>query len=126
MDIREKIQDNKIKIKILLANTKDTSIQLFCDGLLDTGSQGTLINERILSILKLEPSGNKSQITNSEGKTYSSNKYNCFLQLIGIQKTYTPEVSILKRKDIDLIIGMDIIENLKIVIDHPIIEITQK
>jgi predicted aspartyl protease len=105
-------------MKIICTNPSDLSVNRTYISLIDTGAQETCISDKIIKELGLVPSGKTVDVIDSMGKRVTSDRYYCYFQFEGLSKTYNLYSTKLHRRNIDLIIGMDILENLKITIEN--------
>lgn len=76
----------------------------------DTGSSESVISSRLVKELKLLPNG-KSNVASS-GKEYASNIYKVTVEIAGKKRfeVHATESEAIEKGDIDMLIGMDIIE----------------
>ena len=108
------IKNRKIVSKVLIYNTDDLKQTKTYIGVIDTGSQETCISNNIVAELKLKETGKSVDIASSDGNITKSKRYHCILQIEGISKGFTIEPPTHPRENIDVIIGMDILEKFEI------------
>lgn len=117
------INNRRIKIDMVVANTSDTTINNIYSALIDTGSVESLISEKIINDLKLLKSGDFVTIVDIHGNEIKSDRYKCYVLINGHSKTFDMNIGTIHRKDLDMIIGMDILELIDVNIKNGIVTI---
>jgi len=108
------ISNRKIIAEMILANPSDTTINNIYSSIIDTGSVESLISVKIINDLKLTKSGDFVTTVDMYGAEVTSDRYKCYILFNGHVKTFEMNIGIIHRKDVDLIIGMDILELIDI------------
>jgi len=114
------VKNRKIETNVVLYNTNDSSKTKTYIGLIDTGSQETCISNNVVSELELNETGEYVNIAGSDKNITKSKRYYCVVQIEGISKGFTLESPTHPREDIDIIIGMDILEQFEITLKNNI------
>lgn len=117
------IQNRKPLITVIIANPTNKNIIKSYEALIDTGAGGTLISQKIINDLSLTKLNEFVITSDANGNDFKSHLHHCYIQLSGHTKTFNANCGILNRKDIDLIIGMDIIELFELNIKNNIMTI---
>lgn len=118
------IDDRRIKIDVIVANTSNTSMNNTYSALIDTGPVESLISEKIVNDLKLSKSGDFVTIVDMNGNEIKSDRYKCYILFNGHTKTFDMNIGLINRKGLDIIIGMDILELSEIDIKNGIFTIS--
>ena len=124
MAISKEIINRKIKIDVIVANKLKPSINKIYTGIVDTGSAESLISDKIVNDLGLIHSEEFVTIVDASGKEIKSYRFPCYLMFNGHNKTFDVNIGIIHRNDVDLIIGMDILELVEISIKNDIFTIS--
>jgi predicted aspartyl protease len=90
----------------------------------DTGSVESLISDKIINDLGLTHSKEYVTIIDSNNNEIKSHRFPCYLMFDGHNKTFDMNIGIINRKNVDIIIGMDILELVEINIKNGIFTIS--
>jgi predicted aspartyl protease len=90
----------------------------------DTGARETVISPKVVEELNLQPSGRKAIYSTAEGKEIETDRYTCTIRLKGTSYTFDYALILKAHPDFNVLIGMDIITQLKMCIDKNNVEIT--
>jgi hypothetical protein len=124
MSISKKVLNRKINVDIIVANKSNTSINRIYTCVVDTGSVESLISDKIINDLGLTHSKEYVTIIDSNNNEIKSHRFPCYLMFDGHNKTFDMNIGIINRKNVDIIIGMDILELVEINIKNGIFTIS--
>jgi predicted aspartyl protease len=105
MSNKIKIVDRRLVMDVKIYDTSLNSSKIY-NALIDTGSQETLISNKVVNDLKLISNGKTVSINN----TNSSLLYDCVLNFTTSSKAYPIECAIHNISKYDIIIGVNILE----------------
>jgi predicted aspartyl protease len=119
------ISQRKLKSEVNICKPTNCNNVKKYVALWDTGAVESLITAKVVSDLELEKTGETVIYVDANGNQKKSERYFCFIQIDGHTKTYTLELAELSepKDDCNVIIGMDIIETLKLTIDKTNFEV---
>jgi hypothetical protein len=124
MSISKRILNRKINVDIFVANKSNISINRIYTCLVDTGSVESLISDKIINDLGLTHSEEYVTIIDSNNNEIKSHRFPCYLMFNGHKKTFDMNIGTIKRENVDIIIGMDILELVEINIRNGIFTIS--
>lgn len=119
------ITNRKLKSEVNVCNPHNQQNVKKYMALWDTGAGESFITENVISDLELKITGDKVTYVDASGNENVSDRYNCYIQIVDHLKTYTLQIAKLSEaKDgCNVLIGMDIIEKLKLILDKGFFEI---
>jgi len=108
MSNKNKIINRRLVIEVNLYDSLLENKKTY-NALIDTGSQETLISQKVISDLNLKSNGKNVSI-NMVGIRNNSTLYDCVLKFNTSNKAYPIECAIHNIKSYDIIIGVNILE----------------
>ena len=120
-----KINNRKLKSQVNVCKPTDCQNIRKYMALWDTGAGESFITENVISDLELTSTGNTVTYVDANGNETISERYSCYIQIVDHDKTYTAELAKLSypKDGCNVLIGMDIIEQLKLNLDKGFFQI---
>lgn len=121
MSNRIKIVNRRLTMDVQIYDSTLKNVKTYI-ALIDTGSQETLISQKVINDLKLTPNGKFVSVNNSN----KTPLYNCVLNFTTSTKAYPIECTVHNISKYDIVIGVNILELVETVIENGEFEIITK